>query len=219
MSMITTERLKPHSSPCFNPSGQILFEYLIASQLITKRQPAVRDQVNAAKVEQDAECTYPGRTLCFRPKISILRPPGHIRSMSPYASSGLRLVSRTSDTMVSVSSPRFAHEGNLRLPSASTCVLIPTSICSLVWLSQWPVRPVRMTRCSCGDERLVFAETVRGKAILDWSLPRRPHLSACNPIHGGIHGLPPSHAPLPRGTVILRLGAWEWALRASRRRS
>lgn len=80
--------------------------------------------------------TYPGRVLCLLPKISTFLPPGHILSMIPYTSSGFRDVSRTSDTMTSVSRPRLIHDGQL-IPAGSeasveSSVLIPTSICSFV---------------------------------------------------------------------------------------
>lgn len=91
---------------------------------------------------------YPGLVLCFLPKISTFLPPGHILSINPYTSSGFLLVSLTSETITSVSSPRFTHEGNLKAPFSSVTVLTPTSICSFVWFSQCPVRPVRMTRWS-----------------------------------------------------------------------
>mmetsp|Transcript_47605 Transcript_47605/g.157784 ORF Transcript_47605/g.157784 Transcript_47605/m.157784 type:complete len:201 (+) Transcript_47605:222-824(+) len=79
-------------------------------------------------------------TLCGRPKSSSLRWPGASRSSRSYISSGLRDVSRTSAQMTSQS--RFWLNRSSRSP------LTPMRQCSLEWLIQWPVRPVRMMRCS-----------------------------------------------------------------------
>ena len=99
--------------------------------------------------------SQPALVLCFLPKISTFLPPGHIRSIISYASSGFRDVSRTSETMTSVSRPRLIHEGNLSAGGELELdlgswggFLTPTSMCSLVWLSQCPVLPVLMTRWS-----------------------------------------------------------------------
>jgi hypothetical protein len=48
--------------------------------------------------------------LCFLPNISILRPPGHMRSIKAYTSSGFRDVSRTCTTLQSRSARH--HEGS-----------------------------------------------------------------------------------------------------------
>jgi hypothetical protein len=113
------------------------------------------------------------RTHSLDQGVHFIRLPGclahlcHMSVLKPH----VKFEAPTSETTTSVSSPRFAQLGHTSSPLSSTLVFSPTSMCSFVWFSQCPVRPVRMTRCSW----LVFTQTTSSTRVYpQWRKHSRP---------------------------------------------
>lgn len=121
---------------CWSPLYHGIVTNVVCRKLVSNRYPVM------SSVMRPGKYFY----AIITSMIPIFLPPGCIRSINSYNSSGFLLVSLTfflvkditSDTRISQSRNRFIFG----FP------LIPIKQCSLLWLSQWPVFIKKGITCS-----------------------------------------------------------------------